>query len=630
MATLHLQLLGAFEARLDDGPARLVSARKAQALLAYLAMNPGRPHPRQRLADLLWGLSGDAHARNSLRQTLFVIRRELDGFAGLVARGDDLSLDPRAYRSDVLDLERLAEDNAVPATGELLDGLTLREPAFQEWLEAERRRCRDLVQMVLLARLSHLEEQGAVAPAIEAARRLLALDPLQEDVHRALIRLYVSQGRHGDAARQYEHCREILRQEFGIRPAPATRQVLGIIETGGRAIGAPAGPPEGPATVVAVAPFTCETDERKLTDYAARLLEDTTANLTAWRLFPVISRRAVLAATDAADWHRAIRDLGASHIVDGTVRRIGGRLRVTVALVDAATGRNAWSSRFDDRLDGRDEIANRIAGTVASTLEQIELLRPTPDVEPVDAWGFWRRGKLLLTRSTKEANTAARAMFERAIDLDPTFVRAHAGLAWTYCADHTQAYVEDRALAYEHCAAAARRAIDLDASESEARATLSATLRGAGDFDLAIMELERAVALNPSDGHVLGVLGHTLDAIGRPADGLVLIRHGLDLGLQGHDRAAALWQVARAALNARDNGAAVDAARRSIHCHWTHPQPYLHLASSLGHLGKRREARAALQACEDISPGFSRLHDPCYAKRSDQEHYFDVLCAAGW
>ncbi len=224
MGRLHLNLLGGFEARLDDGPALAVPGRKAQALLAYLAMSRGKPHARGHIADLLWGLSGDEQARNSLRQTLHVLGRALNGFSGLVARDGTLALAETQYDADALalaDAVGAADPSALAAAatrfdGDFLAGLTFNEPAFQEWLEGERRQCRDLAQTALRTQLAHLQQSGPVDAAINVARRLLTLDPLQEDVHRTLMGLLLEQRRMGDAVRQYQECRDVLQRELGL------------------------------------------------------------------------------------------------------------------------------------------------------------------------------------------------------------------------------------------------------------------------------------------------------------------------------------------------------------------------------------------------------------------------------
>jgi len=168
MEYLKFKLLGGFKAQTDGGSLVLATARKARALLAYLAMSRGRPVTRSHLAHLFWGSHGDEQARASLRQTLYVIRAGLGDYPGLKTENGEIRLETSTFSADVVDLEDLANGNHSTAsdidlnayTGVLMDGFRLPEPAFEEWLEVERRRFRGLIQTVLRGRLSQLEDAG--------------------------------------------------------------------------------------------------------------------------------------------------------------------------------------------------------------------------------------------------------------------------------------------------------------------------------------------------------------------------------------------------------------------------------------------------------------------------------------
>lgn len=234
MAELQLLVFGGFQARLDSGIPVALVARKGQALLAYLALRRGQPQTRDKLAALLWGDTPEEQARNSLRQTLFTLRRALAEVPDwLVAEGETLAINPRAVWVDALAFEEAVEAATPEAlaraaalyTGDLLDGLNLREMAFEDWLVVERERYRELAYDVLTRLLKHQADTGETEAAILTAGRLLALDPLQEAVHRMLIRLYVRQGRRGAAQRQYQLCSEIIRRELGGEVEPETRRL---------------------------------------------------------------------------------------------------------------------------------------------------------------------------------------------------------------------------------------------------------------------------------------------------------------------------------------------------------------------------------------------------------------------
>ncbi|MFQ5972606.1 MAG: AAA family ATPase, partial [Alphaproteobacteria bacterium] len=194
----------------------------------------GRAHRRDRLAALLWGDRHDKPARHSLRQTLFSIRKVLAeaGFDVLVAEGETVALNATEVDTDVDRLERLTaagttealESAATLCGGVFLEGLSIREEPFEEWLMSERDRLRELALEGLTRLLSRQTETGTRA-GIETAVRLLAIDPLQEDVHRVLMRLYVEEGRRGSALKQYEVCARTLRRELGVEPEGETRSL---------------------------------------------------------------------------------------------------------------------------------------------------------------------------------------------------------------------------------------------------------------------------------------------------------------------------------------------------------------------------------------------------------------------
>jgi DNA-binding SARP family transcriptional activator/tetratricopeptide (TPR) repeat protein len=233
MARLTLTLLGGFRAHLDPGSALALPTRKAQALLAYLAMPPGPSHTRDKLASLLWGNAVDTTARTSLRQTLYALRRALrDADAQLLRTdGDIVSLDPAVISVDVADFEHQAADGTPAALaaaaalyqGNFLDGLTVQEPPFDDWLLGQRERLHEMALTVLSRLLAQQRAAGSTEEAIQTAMRLVALDGLQESVHRALMQLYIETGRRGAALRQYQTCLASLQRELRAEPDKETK-----------------------------------------------------------------------------------------------------------------------------------------------------------------------------------------------------------------------------------------------------------------------------------------------------------------------------------------------------------------------------------------------------------------------
>jgi DNA-binding SARP family transcriptional activator/pimeloyl-ACP methyl ester carboxylesterase len=228
MTHLSIRLFGGFHAELISGPPLGIRRKKAQALLAYLALRPGLARSRDSLAALLWSGTTDQHARHNLRQTLFALRQVTPD--ALIVEGELIGLQAGTVEVDVAAFERgvtqETRDALRDATslyrGELLDGFRMDEAPFDDWLAAERQRLRELGLNALEKLLAMDLAAGPPERAVETGLRLLALDPLRESAHRTLMELYARQGRRTAALRQYQRCAEALRRELGVEPEVAT------------------------------------------------------------------------------------------------------------------------------------------------------------------------------------------------------------------------------------------------------------------------------------------------------------------------------------------------------------------------------------------------------------------------
>jgi DNA-binding SARP family transcriptional activator len=239
LVRLNIQIFGVFRltaaSHLRRGAEIVLPTSKAQALMSYLAMSPGRPHGRDKLMTLLWSDRGEAQARHSLRQTLFSIRRALSdaGVSALTTNRRTITLDADVVEVDVLRFEQLIAEGTSESLARamalyestLLEGLNLRREAFEEWLTAERRRYRELAVHALGTLLELYDAEGNVQQAIHTTIQLLAVEPLQEAAHRRLMQLFARQGRRAAALRQYRECEQILRAELGVEPEPETIEV---------------------------------------------------------------------------------------------------------------------------------------------------------------------------------------------------------------------------------------------------------------------------------------------------------------------------------------------------------------------------------------------------------------------
>lgn len=260
MAHLAVSLLGPFHVQLGGEPVTDFRYDHVRALLAYLAVEAGRPHRREELAGLLWPERPDQAALENLRHALHHLQKAL-GNSGtqppfLAVSRDSMQLDPRSdHELDIARfrelvsaqggaagrLERLEQASAL-YRGPFLQGFSLENSyALEEWLLGQREQLDRQMSAVLHELAQSCEGRGEFERAESYARRLLQMDPWDEPTYRRLMRLLALQGRRGAALAQYATLRELLRAEFGVEPEPETVALYARISAGHPP--APAGEP---------------------------------------------------------------------------------------------------------------------------------------------------------------------------------------------------------------------------------------------------------------------------------------------------------------------------------------------------------------------------------------------------
>ncbi|MDX1664936.1 MAG: BTAD domain-containing putative transcriptional regulator, partial [Candidatus Promineifilaceae bacterium] len=245
-----LALLGQPQLELDGEPVDIRS-RKGLALLCYLAAGQ-RAYSRSWLAGLFWAEKSEAQARRNLRVALTHLRRavgdyvDADRTSVAFAWRRDHWLDIAQLRAALHQTPEAARAAAALVRGPFLQDLPVPDaPAFEIWLLGEREHYRTLARELLLSLLEHDLAAGQHAEGLEAARRLVALDPWQEDAQRWLIRFLALNGQQAAALSQFERCRQILAEELGVAPAAETVALAEAVRAGELRPAAPV-PPAAP------------------------------------------------------------------------------------------------------------------------------------------------------------------------------------------------------------------------------------------------------------------------------------------------------------------------------------------------------------------------------------------------
>ncbi len=233
MSGLSLRLFGVLQLERDDGRVIRLPTKKTAALLAYLALSQNQPHARAKLATLLWDRGLEVQARDSLRQVLSQLRKAFapDFEDCLATTGDTVELNLRRIPLDTARFEAFAagtqisdlEQAAKLYRGPILEGFDVRAAEFDAWLRATREQYHERAVDVLSRLLRHYLAVGNLESGITIATRLLALDPLREEVHRTLIEFYIRQGRFNAALKQFRSCEEILAEQLNVEPEAATK-----------------------------------------------------------------------------------------------------------------------------------------------------------------------------------------------------------------------------------------------------------------------------------------------------------------------------------------------------------------------------------------------------------------------
>jgi adenylate cyclase len=604
---LQVRLLGGFELWSGDGRDVAPLGRKVRALAGCLALSPGKPWPREKLMALLWGDRGEEQARASLRQALAELRRALGEPSPLRTEHDAVSFDPAMIAVDAVAFEQLVKasrlnEAAMLYRGSLLDAHGVRDDAFEGWLRGERTRLHNLA-IDVLDRLAASQSGNA---AIETAQQLLQLDPVREETHRLLMRLYAATGQRAQALRQYQQCRDTLQRELQARPEIETEALYRRIQdepmptTPARADAAKpdrALPPDSRPSI-AVLPFENLSGDPEQVYFSDGITEDIITELSRYHSLLVIARNSVFQLRgQGAEIAAMRRKLGVRFVVEGSVRKIDSHLRITAQLIDAASERHLWAERYDRDVQDvfviQDEIARAVAATVEGRVAAggTEQLRRKPPTDWV-AYDYFLQGRELVNRyQMAEAET----FLARAVDLDPAYVHAH---AWRAIA-LTGRYLSDRLPeTLNQALAAAERALTLDDTDAWSHQAMGYVSLRRGQLDLAGLHFDRALSLNPNDVNIVGDRANWLMYAGHLNEAL----QGLDAALQRDPYPPSwVWEVRGLILfHLRRYDEAITAFRRQTGGGpaWTSAL----LAATYAQAGRLDEARQAATRSHAIDP----------------------------
>jgi adenylate cyclase len=391
---------------------------------------------------------------------------------------------------------------------------------------------------------------------------------------------------------------------------------------------------------IVVLPFANLSGDPQQDYFSDGITEDITTELSRFSELMVIGRNSAFQYKGkAVDVRQVGRELGARYVLEGSVRRGGGRVRITAQLIDAATGAHRWGERYDRELQDvfavQDEVARMIVTTLAAHVNRAEieraLLKPPATWEACD---YYLRGSEAcfshLSRRTRGALQEARRLLEQALAIDPDYARAAAMLARTYLdayydqfdGDYLDPAALDRALEL------AQTAVHLNPLLPQARAQLGFVLLFKRRHDAALAEFERAFALNPNFiDHAYALV---LILTGEPARAIEVLESNIRLD---PFQPSPFLYMGMAHYMLKRYGEAVRWLREAASRLPNSQPPHVMLASAYAQSGQFEEARAEAAEVLRINPGFTiESWKPILLLNKnpeDPEHRIDGLRKAG-
>ncbi|MCP5076254.1 MAG: hypothetical protein GY947_23530 [Rhodobacteraceae bacterium] len=364
--------------------------------------------------------------------------------------------------------------------------------------------------------------------------------------------------------------------------------------------------PEKPS--IAILPFNNMSTDPDQAYFAEGIAEDIITELSKFRSLFVIARNSSFAFKDQALEAKEIGGkLGVRYIVEGSVRRASDRVRITAQLIDAVDDTHLWAERYDRELEDifavQDEVTHAIVTTIEPTLAETERQRARrKPPESLDVWEAYQRGLWHLYQLTTDGLAQGMAFLQRAVESDPNFAPANAGLALALYYKVILGFSDDRERDLDQARESGNRAVLLDASDCFAHMVLGRTYTVRGEHDTAVRHCDRAIRLNPSyawahfgRAHSLWMSGRAEEALPSNAEAMRLSPHDPLLWAFLASRSLALTMLGRCEE-------ALDWARRALEL----PNATLYASvaelAALGILGRNDEAAAALARARRFQP----------------------------
>ncbi|MGH7546825.1 MAG: tetratricopeptide repeat protein [Gemmatimonadales bacterium] len=515
---LRLRTLGSPSVEGSAGPLSGAAAqRKSLALLALLACAGERGVSRDKILAYLWPETEAPKAAHRLSQVLHALRRDLEAEA-LFLGTSELRLNPQVISTDTVEftdaLDRGDLERAVSLYGgPFLDGFYLTGAVeFERWVEVERAQYAKHWSAALESLASGAARRSDWRRAADWWRPLAENDPLNSRIAVCFIEALSAGGDRAGALQVAQLHEKLLREELDAAPDPAVLAAVERIRTRPADLPASSPParapePGAPVAAIAVLPFVNLSSDREDEYFSDGMTDELMNALAHVEELRVASRTSCFAFKGKSADVREIGDrLKVGAVVEGSVRKAGNQVRITAELVSVADGYQLWSETYQRTLADVFAVQEELARAIVSALslkvpEKIGRPLVKPSTEVLEAYTLYLRGRYCANKRTAEGLRAATEYFNRAIERDPRYALAHAGLAESYVLRGFEEFSLDLrpAEAMPKAKAAALQALEIEPTLADAHGWLGAVaMLYDWDWPAAERHFQRALTLNPS------------------------------------------------------------------------------------------------------------------------------------
>ena len=363
---------------------------------------------------------------------------------------------------------------------------------------------------------------------------------------------------------------------------------------------------------IAVLPFENMSGDPEQEYFSDGITEDIITALSHIRQFFVIARNSTFTYKgQAVDVQAVAKDLGVRYILEGSVRKAGNRVRISAQLIDGITGNHLWAERYDrdleDIFEVQDEITLTVVGAIEPELAQAERERAmTKKPDDLNAWDLFQQGMFHLHKRTKKAAVEALSLFDRAIELNPTFSGPYSGSAYIRAYGVNQGWSATPEDNFESALQTAEQAIALDSNDAFARVALGNVRIGRGELDKAELEFRKAMELNPSSAFAHMYVGHVLGHQFESAEqGLTHLELAIRLSPRDPYTGPTMGRMSVAHFILGNYEQTVEYARKALQFPTTQIRQNAFLVVALTNLGRDDEAKLALQDLLRRDPDFT-------------------------